>query len=58
MDQLTIMEKWPRYEVAPEDSVYAVGVVSINYARFERTHVWMLAAVANMPEEHAATEKI
>jgi hypothetical protein len=48
------MEKWPRYEVASEESVNAVGVVSINYARFERTHVWMLAAVANMPEEHAA----
>ena len=49
-----MMEKWPTYEVAPEDAVYAVGVVSINYARFERTHVWMLAAVANMPEEQAA----
>jgi hypothetical protein len=47
-------EKWPTYEVAPEDTAYAVGVVSINYARFERTHVWMLAAVANMPEEQAA----
>jgi hypothetical protein len=46
--------KWPTYEVAPEDSVYALGVVSINYARFERTHVWMLAAVANMKEDQAA----
>jgi len=43
MDQLAIMEKWPRYEVAPEDSVYAVGVVSINYARFERTP-WIKAS--------------
>ena len=49
-----MMEKWPTYEVAPEDTVYALGVVSINYARFERTHVWMLAAVANMTEEQAA----
>lgn len=49
-----LVEKWPRYEVAPEDSVYALGVVSINYARFERTHVWMIAAVANMQERHAA----
>jgi hypothetical protein len=47
-------EKWPSYEVAPEESVYALGVVSINYARFERTHVWMTAAVANMKEAHAA----
>src|ERR1044071_6718589 len=46
--------RWPAYEVAPEDSVYALGVVSINYARFERTHVWMLAAVANMKEDQAA----
>jgi hypothetical protein len=49
-----MMERWPAYEVAPEDTVYAVGVVSINYARFERTHVWMLAAVANMREHQAA----
>lgn len=49
-----MQEKWPRYEVAPEESVYALGVVSINYARFERTHVWMTAAVANMKEAHAA----
>ena len=46
--------RWPTYEVAPEDSVYALGVVSINYTRFERTHVWMLAAVANMTEDQAA----
>ena len=46
--------RWPTYEVAPDDSVYALGVVSINYARFERTHVWMLAAVANMKEDQAA----
>jgi hypothetical protein len=46
--------KWPTYEVANDDAIYALGVVSINYARFERTHVWMLAAVANMQEEHAS----
>lgn len=48
------MHRWPTYEVAPDDSVYALGVVSINYARFERTHVWMLAAVANMKEDQAS----
>ena len=45
---------WPNYEVAPSDSVYALGVVSINYARFERTNVWVLAAVANMSELQAS----
>jgi len=34
------MEKWPRYEVANEDTIFALGVVSINYARAsnERTY--------------------
>ena len=45
---------WPNYRVAPADSVHALGVVSINYARFELTHVWMLASVANMQERQAA----
>jgi hypothetical protein len=45
---------WPRYQVAPAESVHALGVVSINYARFELTHVWMLAAVANLQERQAA----
>ncbi|MET4072697.1 hypothetical protein ABID58_007526 [Bradyrhizobium sp. S3.2.6] len=44
---------WPSYEVAPQDSVYALGVVNINYARFELTHTWMLAAVANIRERQA-----
>lgn len=45
--------KWPNYEVAPDESVFALGVVSINYSRFELTHVWMLSAVANMVERQA-----
>jgi hypothetical protein len=49
-----MQHKWPTYEVAPEDSVYALGVVSINYARFERTNVWVLAAVASMTELQAS----
>jgi hypothetical protein len=44
---------WPNYRVAPPDSVYALGVVSINYAKFELTHTWMLAAVANIREQQA-----
>jgi hypothetical protein len=49
-----MQHKWPTYEVAPDESIHALGVVSINYARFERTNVWMLCAVANMSEEHAS----
>jgi hypothetical protein len=45
---------WPQYEVAQPEIVYALGVVTINYTRFERTHVWMLCAVANMPEAQSA----
>lgn len=45
--------KWPQYEVADDAVVCAVGVVSINYARFERTHTWMASAVANIPEARA-----
>jgi hypothetical protein len=45
--------KWPQYEVADDAAVYAIGVVSINYARFERTFAWMASAVANIPEIRA-----
>lgn len=27
---------WPNYEVGPRKIVFALGVVSINFARFER----------------------
>lgn len=47
-------EKWPNYEVADEAVVYALGIMNINYVRFERAHVWMLAATANVTEEQAA----
>jgi hypothetical protein len=47
-------EKWPSYEVATEPVIHALGVMNINYVRFERTHVWMLAATGNMSEDQAA----
>jgi hypothetical protein len=50
-----MQHKWPHYEVAPDESIHALGVVSINYTRFECTNVWMLAAVANISEMQAAT---
>jgi hypothetical protein len=46
--------KWPQYEVADDETLRALGVVSVNFARWERTHVWMLAAVANLTEANAA----
>jgi hypothetical protein len=46
-------EKWPAYEVATDDVVHALGVMNINYVRFERTHVWMLAATGNLTEPQA-----
>lgn len=39
--------------VASDDVVHALGVMNINYVRFERTHVWMLAAVGNLTEPQA-----
>jgi|SRR5271166_1386279 len=46
-------EKWPAYQVADDAVVHALGVMNINYVRFERTHVWMLAATANLTEPQA-----
>jgi hypothetical protein len=50
---MTDAPKWPAYPAGPHDSTYALGVVSINFANFERTQIWMLAAVGAMPEEAA-----
>ena len=47
-------DKWPSYKVADDDSVCALGVMNINYVRFEATLVYMLAAVANMKPNQAA----
>jgi hypothetical protein len=46
-------ERWPIYEVADEAVVHALGVMNINYVRFERTHVWMLAATGGLTEPQA-----
>ncbi|QAU47216.1 hypothetical protein [Bradyrhizobium guangzhouense] len=46
-------DKWPPYEVADQAVVHALGVMNINYVRFERTHVWMLAATGNLSEQQA-----
>lgn len=48
------MTEWPSYKVADEAVVHALGVMNINYVRFETTHVYILAAVANMKQNQAA----
>jgi hypothetical protein len=35
---------WPNYEIGPHKIVFALGVVSINFAHFEWVITWMLAA--------------
>jgi hypothetical protein len=45
---------WPPYLVAPNDSLLALGVVCVNYARFERAITWVFSAVTAQPEEYAA----
>jgi hypothetical protein len=46
--------KWPTYEVADESVVHALGVMNINYVRFETTHVYVLSAVSNISTNQAA----
>jgi hypothetical protein len=46
---------WPNYEVGPHKIVFALGVVSINLARFERVITWMLAATTGYEETEAET---
>ena len=44
---------WPSYQTGPHDSIFALGVVSVNYANFERAATWIFAAVCCVPEEYA-----
>jgi hypothetical protein len=44
---------WPSYQTGPQDSIFALGVASVNYANFERTVTWVFAAVSRLPEEYA-----
>jgi len=42
-------------KVGPHKIVFALGVVSINFARFERVITWMLAATTGCEETEAET---
>lgn len=44
---------WPRYQTGYHDSMHALGVVSVNFANFERAVTWILAAVAKTSEDDA-----
>jgi hypothetical protein len=37
---------WPQYQTGPHDSIVALGVVSVNYANFERAITWVFACAA------------
>lgn len=52
--RVQIMSEWPSYQVADNPVVYALGIMNINYVRFEATHVLMLSAVANITQNQAA----
>jgi hypothetical protein len=47
-------EQWPSYTVADDSVVHALGVMNINYVRFEATHVYMLSAISNISTNQAA----
>jgi hypothetical protein len=45
---------WPRYNIGGNpDSLHALGVVSVNFANFERSVTWVFAAVARKSEDDA-----
>jgi hypothetical protein len=49
-----VSEQWPSYTIADEAVVHALGVMNINYVRFEATHVYMLSAISNISTNQAA----
>jgi hypothetical protein len=50
-----MQHNWPHYEVAPDESIRALGFGSINYTRFGRTHARSrFGVVARNVERHLA----
>lgn len=45
--------KWPVYLTGPHESMHALGVVSVNFANFERAVTWVFAAVSKKVEKEA-----
>ena len=44
---------WPTYQMTHHASVHALGVVSVNFANYERAVTWVFAAVARKAEDDA-----
>ena len=44
---------WPMYLTGPHENMHALGVVSVNFANFERALTWVFAAVSQKPEKEA-----
>jgi hypothetical protein len=42
---MTEPQAWPSYSIGPKDSIFAIGVVSVNYARFEHAIHAMLTVI-------------
>jgi hypothetical protein len=42
---MTEAPEWPAYQIGPKDSIFALGVVSVNYARLEFAVHGMFAAI-------------
>jgi hypothetical protein len=42
---MTEPQAWPTYSIGPKDSIFALGVVSVNYARFEHAIHAMFAVI-------------
>ena len=40
---------WPTYEIGPNDSIFAIGVASINFARLEYALSLLFSTVTDIP---------
>lgn len=45
--------RWPVYHTGTADSMHALGVLSINFANFERAITWVFGAITGKPETEA-----
>lgn len=44
---------WPAYDIGPHDSVFALGVASVNYARLEFAFGFIFAKILNITNSQA-----
>ena len=48
---MTDAPDWPAYQVGPKDSIFAIGVVSVNYALLEFAVLGMFSAILGLADE-------